>query len=380
MIAALALLLLAAQADSDQARLDKAQRLMDGGRCAEALPILKDLVTRYPRASTLKYGLGRCYFETDEYAAAATALREAARMLPKAAEVRLFLGSALAVNGKFSEGIAELQRAIELDKDFQPAYRAFGMFRVQQGQYFRDALEALQTAVRLDPEDARAHYWLGRFYQRIGDGVRARESFEKAHRLDSEDPLTRIGLGQALLADGEVERALGHFNAALAALPGYVPALLGRARALYNLGQAAQALPAAEAAHQGARGFEDERGSAWLLARVYRALERQSDAEAVERKLTRLEDGFAGDMARIRELSGQAARYRAENRLDKFAEALEEFLRIREIPEVLVGLGDAYLALDRPADAERCWLRAGEIGAMTDSLKQRLDRLRNRPR
>jgi tetratricopeptide (TPR) repeat protein len=290
--------------------------------------------------------------------------------------VHFFLGSALALTGKVSAGIEELQRAMELDKGFQPAYRAFGMFRVQQGQFFRDALEALETAVRLDPTDARAQYWLGRFYQRIGDGARARRCYEAAYQQDREDPATRAGLGQMTLADGEVEQALQHFDAALAADPAFVPALLGRARALNNLGRPAEALPAAEAAGKGARGYEDVHGVAWLLCRLYRALGREADAQAAEKRLVEIEDEFAGEMARIRELTDQAARFRATNQLDKLAETLEAFLRVRETGDALIRLGDVYLEMGKKADAERCYLRASEVGPMTDSLKQRLERAR----
>jgi len=373
-VASLAFLLMQASPDLD--RLNKAQQLMDSGRCAEAIPILQKLAANHPSAPSLTYGLGRCYFEVEDYAAAIAALRNAIRGMPKSAEAHFFLGSALGLSGSLPEAIQELRAAMELDPQFEPAFRAFGMFRVQQGQYLREALVALETAVRLNPRDARARYWLGRFYQGIGDSDQARQRFEQAYKLDPEDPQTRLGMGLALLADGELDQALAHFDAVLKIDPGLVPALLGRARALYNKGEAAQALAPAEAAHKGARGFEDERSSVWILSRIYRALSRDADAQAAERQMKDLETSFAGEMARIRELNDQAARYEAEHRPDKVAESLEAFLKLRENGEVLIRLGDAYLQLGRFAEAERCYVRASQIGPLTDGLKQRLHTVR----
>jgi tetratricopeptide (TPR) repeat protein len=370
------LVLLAAQTNPDLARLATAQQLMDSGRCASAIPILKELRARHPDTPTLDYGLGRCYFETENYAAAVTTLRGAARLLPKSPEVRFFLGSALGLSGNIPEAIPELRTAMELDPKFEPAYRAFGMFRVQQGLYEKDALEALETAVRLDPRDPRAQYWLGELHRATGDADSARPYFERAQQLDPDDPMVRLGLGRVLLDDGEIDQALADFDAVLGVAPGLVPALLGRARALYFKGQISQALAPAEAARKGAGSFEDQRGSIWILCRIYRSLGRDADARDAERQLKQLEDTLTSDLARRRELSDQAARLELDGNPAAAVPLLEALLKIRETSEVLTRLGDAYLKIHRPADAERCYIRASQLGALTADLKQRLDAAR----
>ena len=376
MIAPLLGLLLFAQADPDLEKLNTAQQLMNSGHCAEALPLLKALSARHPEAPTLRYGLGRCYFEVEDYPAAISSLRDAARGLPKSVEVRFFLGSALGVSGNIPEAIPELRTAMQLDPTFQPAFRAFGMFRVQQQQYSKEALQALETAVRLDPKDVRALYWLGEFHRALGDTALARRHFESAFTLDPADPTVWLGLARVLLDDGETDSALAHFDDVLRLEPRLVPALLGRARALYYKGQAEQAMASAEAAHTNARGFEDERGAIWILCRIYRALGRDAEARNAEHQLSVLESTFAGEMARIRELSDQAAVFEASGNLSKVVELLEAYRRIRETDEILVRLGDAYFGLGRLADAERCYLRASQIGSLTPALEQRLRRLR----
>jgi tetratricopeptide (TPR) repeat protein len=369
------LALLLAQSNPDLERLKQAQSLMNQGRCSEAIPLLKLLSSRHPEAPTLAYGLGRCYFEVEDYSAAIATLRDTVKKMPKSAEVRFFLGSALGLSGNIPDALDQLRAAMAINPKFEPAFRAFGMFRVQQHQYLSDALEALRTAVRLDPRDARAQYWLGELYRGFGDVAHARQCFEQAHKLDAGDLPARLGLGQALLADGEIDQALAHFDAVLKFEPKLVPALLGRARALYDKGLPDQALAPAEAARAGAQGFEDQRGSIWLLCRVYRALGRNEEAQAAEKQLRGLEASFAGDMARIRALSDQASRYKTEGKFDKVAELMEEYLKIRETSEALIRLGDAYLALGRISDARRCYVRASQIGVLNEGLEKRLQRV-----
>jgi len=370
------LALLAALANPDLESLRTAQQLMDGGRWADAIPVLTKLVDKHPEAPALTYGLGRCYFEVEDYPAAVPSLREAAQRIPASAEVHFFLGSALGLGGNFGEAIRELRAAMDLDPEFEPAYRAFGMFRVERAQYLPDALAALETAVRLDPQDARALYWLGEFHRGLGELTKARPYFDRAYRLDPESPLAQLGVGQVSLNDGDVDQALVHFDAVLKQAPGLAAALLGRARALYYKGQFEQALAPARAAWEDSHEFEERRASGWILVRIYRALGRDAEAQASEKKLKDMETTVAGELVRLRQLSEEAARYEAEGRFDRVAELLEASLKIRERDDSLARLGDAYLKLGRLGDAERCYVRASEIGALTDALQQRLLRVR----
>jgi len=252
------------------------------------------------------------------------------------------------------------------------------MFRVQSGSRADDALEALKAAIRLDPKDARAHYWMGKYYQGWGDVDQARQSFERARELDPSDPLIQLGLGQTMAADGEYAEALRLFRAAAAAQPGSVPALLGQARCIYGLGKVEEALAPAESAQRGALTFEDQSGAEWLLGRIYQDLGREADAQGARERLSKLQSGLDSDVVRLRELSDLAERYRSGGHPEKVVETMQQFLKIRETAGALVTLGDAYGALGRPAEAERCYLRAGQIGPMSDALRERLQLVRDR--
>ena len=370
------LALLAAQVNPDLDRLHSAQQLMDAGHYADAIPLLKELVGRHPESPALTYGLGRCYFEVEDYGAAAASLRQAERRMPDSAQVHFFLGSALGLGGEFGEAVQQLRAAMGLDPKFEPAYRAFGMFRVERAQYLSDALAALETAVRLDPRDASALYWLGEFHRGLGELTAARPYFERSYKLDPDSPLARLGFGLMLLEDGEADEALAHFDAVLKQAPGLAAALLGRARALYQKGQFEPALAPAKAAWENSHEFEERRTSGWVLVRVYRALGRDSDAHSAERQLEDLEANSEAELAHLRDLSDGAARFAVAGKFDRAAELLEAALKIRTRTDLLERLGDAYLKLGRLGDAERNYVRASEAGPLTDALKQRLQQVR----
>lgn len=68
--------------------------------------------------------------------------------------------------------------------------------------------KALQTAVRLSPQQARAHYALGRFLAEQGKADGALECFKKAVELDARFSLAQLGLAEAAVKTGEFDAAL----------------------------------------------------------------------------------------------------------------------------------------------------------------------------
>lgn len=78
------------------------------------------------------------------------------------------------------------------------------------------ALTHLKDAVRLAPREAEFHRGLGAAFQRAGDQWAARHEFETAVRLEPAEPAHRITLAGALSDDGEIERAVEHLRRATA--------------------------------------------------------------------------------------------------------------------------------------------------------------------
>ena len=82
------------------------------------------------------------------------------------------------------------------------------------------------------------------------------------------------------------------------------------------------------------------------------------------------------DLARFRALQEEAMRYRSSGDFTKLAATLEAALRIEQRQDSLVMLGDAYRALNRPQDAEQCYVRALAAGPEQEQIVRRLEEVR----
>lgn len=379
MIAVAAVLLLA-QAATDQVRFQSAQKMAAEGRCAESVPPLRELAAAHPSVAAIGFLLGQCLFETSDYAGAAIVLQKVAAQEPGFAEVYYYLGSALGMSGKLPEGIEQLARAVELNREFGPAYRVLGMFRVESGQLTPETRIVLEHAVKLDPQDARSEYWLGRYYLATRDYEAARQHLSRSLQLHPESPQTRVSLGQAMLEMGDSDPALEQFNAVLQHQPDNVDARIGLARCLYAGMQLEQARTAAEAARRKAVGAEQQRAALWVLSRIYRALDRATDAEAAEKELLALDRQLTRRLNAFRKLQEEAMSRHAAGDTAGVIRALTEGLALEERQDSLVMLGDAYAGTGKLSDAERCYVRAGQVGPASEALAERLRNLRERMR
>ena len=96
------------------------------------------------------------------------------------------LARALWISGRHAESLAKAELAVSLDPNSSAAYGALGGARLWGG-FPRDAIEPLQTAMRLSPFDpltpvwlhftARARYWSREYDQSIAVASQLRQSF-----------------------------------------------------------------------------------------------------------------------------------------------------------------------------------------------------------
>jgi tetratricopeptide (TPR) repeat protein len=94
-------------------------------------------------------------------------------------------------------------------------------------------LEVLQTAARLNTQDATAHYLLGTLYFSRGLTREGLSEWEQARILNPQIPVLHASLGRALLQEGDYpEKALGVFQEGLRADPANLELYTGMDQAL----------------------------------------------------------------------------------------------------------------------------------------------------
>jgi tetratricopeptide (TPR) repeat protein len=369
-------LLLLWQADPDQARFAQAQQLASQDRCREAVPVFQQLAAAHPQVAAIPFALGQCEFEGKNYLPAIDAFGRALAIDPRLVEARAMRGAALGLSGRTAEAIEELRQASRTNDSFAPSFRLLGMFEVENGQTGPEARSALERAVALEASDARAHYWLGQLHFLNEDYDAAAREFAASLAVQPQSVQALVGHARALAGAGQTAAALGEFQDVLKREPASAEALLGAATCYYNLRQFPAALAAASEAAGHVEDLRDRRAALWLLSRLYRVTGEPEKAALNERQLAALEQGLNDDLARFRALQEQAMRYRASGDFARLASTLEAAVRIEQRQDSLVMLGDAYRALNRPKDAEQCYVRALAAGAEQEQIVRRLEEVR----
>ena len=100
-----------------------------------------------------------------------------------------------------------------------PQYRAQVHIDLAAGYYERGrmdvALEELNEAVKIDPNNARAFNLYGLVYSTLGDTTRAEQSFQRALTLAPQDSEARHAWGWYLCTHNRARESIAEFDAAL---------------------------------------------------------------------------------------------------------------------------------------------------------------------
>ena len=160
---------------------------------------------------TSPLGLAASAFRNGDMEAAVRYVKVGIERDPNHADAHRLLGRLLLAGRRDDEGLKELQLAVGLSPGDERARLALADALVQLRRYadaegaFRDALKAL-------PASGRAHYRLGRLYQRQNKSLEALGEFQAAGTLN---PL--IGANRLLQTVGALNAAEQNFDAALQA-------------------------------------------------------------------------------------------------------------------------------------------------------------------
>ena len=171
-----------------------------------------------------------------------------------------------------------LEKALQLDPASPTTLRQLGELEFATGEFAKAAAH-LKQARELRPEDSTAAFELGQALEKSGDLPGARDALESSLKLVPSQISARILLGRVYLRLNDARNAEDQFEAAQLVDSNNVEAKLGVAEAQIQQSHFSDALPDLEAFTksnpQNATGLR-------LLARAYRGLGRDHDAERAE--------------------------------------------------------------------------------------------------
>jgi len=136
-----------------------------------------------------------------------------------------------------------LRRAMELNPKQSAHYLQLGLIRFRQKQW-RPALELFQEALTLGPGSTAAAIWrsIGDVQVELFDRDAALQAYETSLRLQPQDAATRLALGRFYLYRSDSHRSIEHLQAALEIDPAQRAAYSVLGRAYRQSGDLSQAI------------------------------------------------------------------------------------------------------------------------------------------
>src|SRR5271155_1697780 len=153
----------------------------------------------------------------NDYASAAQDYRDYLAKKPDDAVVHYDLGYAYTALQKPVEAKSEYEKAVALDPKMAAAYQNLGVTLIPTDP--AAAIEPLQHAAELMPEDARTKWLLGIALEATKKDAQAIEQYQAAVKLDDKNVEFRNSLGFAVLRTGHAGEAERAFREALSLQP-----------------------------------------------------------------------------------------------------------------------------------------------------------------
>jgi serine/threonine-protein kinase len=169
-----------------------------GAALARAITITREQLRLDPAFPHGHCSLARALVAEGKVAEAIAEFREAIRLKPDDLKAHVQLGDALRGQGRADDAIAEFQEAIRLWSDDVEARLALGALLCDVRHEYAAATAEFRTVIRLQPDLATAHYYLGNALRGQGKVAEAIGELRNAIRLNPNDVGPHQSLGSAL--------------------------------------------------------------------------------------------------------------------------------------------------------------------------------------
>lgn len=159
------------------------------------------------------------YARVKDFPAAARVAREASKRFPESSEALFRLGSSLERAGTGPESEKVFLELLKMRPNDSAAQNYLGYMWADRGVNLEKAKDLLEKAVAREPRNGAYLDSLGWVYFRQGKWDAARKNLLEAHRREPDDPTIEEHLGDLLERQGEVEKAVTHWERALTLKP-----------------------------------------------------------------------------------------------------------------------------------------------------------------
>ena len=158
------------------------------------------------------------------------------RKIERKTAIHLFKGAAYVLKEQWDEGIAEYNKALELNPGFAIAHRTRGFAYCGKGQY-NQAISDFTKAIEINPRYADAYFYRGFAYCDKGQYDQAISDFTKAIEINPRYADAYFYRGFAHCGKGQYDQAISDYSKAIDLNPRHAVAYTNRAVAYYYKGK-----------------------------------------------------------------------------------------------------------------------------------------------
>jgi len=228
---------------ADQATVEAINKLLAGGKFAEAIPLLESASQQVPEEHQIWFALGIAYRMTEQFDKAIKALTEAAIYSPSPrglSTALLHRGIVWFYKGELRIAVLEFEQAGSADNDDPRPEFWKGIVLAKQRKY-RDAVTAYSNALRINSGYTQARNNRGLAYLALDEVDFAVADFDEVIRLEPDNASAYYKRGIALARRGDLPEAVDSYSDAIRLDEKLAAAYYNRGLLYRQLGAQAQA-------------------------------------------------------------------------------------------------------------------------------------------
>jgi tetratricopeptide (TPR) repeat protein len=204
-----------------------------------AIEMFQKATVASPDSSEAFFNLGFAYGRTGRNGEAAAAYKKAAKLKPRDARIQINLGQSLAQLGDQDGAAAAYRAASSLTPQDAGVWSALGTAEMKRKTPDRTAaVNALETARKLDPQNLNTLTMLGRLYADLGRNEESGQAFAEAATLmetkGHADAAVFYNTGVVQARAGKTDEAIIAYDKSIALKPDYYDALFNSGLLLYR--------------------------------------------------------------------------------------------------------------------------------------------------
>ena len=233
----------------------------------KALDVVRALQKAFPKNTDVLYIAYRLHSDLG-----AKAIADLVRAGADSARLHQVTAELLESEGDFPRAVRQYRKALEVNPRLAGANRALAVAIISSNPDeagSREAEQALERELSLNPRDSRALYQLGEIHWRRGEPDQALARFSKAVEIHPNFVEGLIALGKVLTATEQVDRAAGYLERAVEIDPENDVAHYRLARAYRQMGRSEEAAKELEE-------FRRVRSAMESLGAIYRQVQRST--------------------------------------------------------------------------------------------------------